>query len=312
MNASNPAHVLVYRRLGLIWALVMVLLVGILAAGLAIMRSDFLSKGENLTRSHVHVMDEQTTRVFQAADQRLQLAQHALDALKASGQLSTTTASAVLRSQLAEQTELTGLWVLDAQGNILYDTQPGTLGRSLADRNFFRFHLGTADQSFHVDTPALSQRTGRWQLSASRSLRAASGKLEGVIVAALEPTLFEALWRTVEMGADGTVALLRNDGTLLMQSSFRSDAMGTSFKPGPLFTEYLPLAPQGSFFYQNPLDGATRVAAYRTLPGVNMVLVVSTSQAFLLRPWYRLLAIALLVAAVAAAGLAMIDRKSVV
>lgn len=306
MNASNPAHVLVYRRLGLIWALVMVLLVGILAAGLVFMRSDFLNKGEDLTKSYVHVMDEQTTRVFQATDQRLQLAQHALDTLRVSGQLSTTTANAMLTRQLAGQTELAGLWVLDAQGNILYDTQPDTLGRSLADRRFFQFHLGTADSRLYIDTPVLSQRTGRWQLSVSRPLRAASGKLDGVIVAALEPAFFEALWRTVDMGADGTVTLLRNDGTLLMQSPFHPDAVGTSFKQRPLFTEYLPLAPQGSFLHRSPIDGANRIAAYRSLPGANMVLVVSTSQAFLLQPWYPLLTIAVLVALVAAASLAML------
>jgi hypothetical protein len=219
--------------LALFWALVMLMLLLISSAGLAYMRTEYLNKGRSLVASYAHVMDEQTTRIFQATDQRLQLAQQALLTLKSRGPLSTAAANGMLTAQRVGQSQLSGLWVLDPQGKIIYDTEPGTAGLSLADREFFKTHLRMDSSGSFVDTPTLSRRTGRWQLTVSRAIRGPYEQLEGVIVAAIEPSFLESAWHAVDVGPDGTVALLRQNGTLLMNSPFAAEAIGKDWSKSP-------------------------------------------------------------------------------
>jgi diguanylate cyclase (GGDEF)-like protein/PAS domain S-box-containing protein len=273
----------------LFWALVMLTLLLISSAGLAYMRAEYLDKGRSLVASYAHVMDEQTTRIFQTTDQRLQLAQQELLALTSRGQLSTATANGVLTAQRIGQSPLNRLWALDTQGKILYDTEPGTAGLSLADREFFNTHLRMDNSEMFVDNPTLSRRTGRWQLTMSRALRGPHGQLEGVIAAAIEPSFLESEWNAIDVGPNGLVALLRQNGTLLMSSPFAAEAIGTDWSHSPPFTTHLPIAAHGIYIDRSSTDGIARTMAYRTLPATQMVLVVGASHPYLLQPWYTLL-----------------------
>ena len=291
-DSADPSRI--GRKLCWIWGALVIVSACVVALALAYLRAQAIDKGEALARSYAHVVEEQTVRLFLATDQRLQLAQIALKQLKASQPLAASTVNAMLTAQIKDQPYLGDMWVLDRQGRVVFDTHPGTEGLNLADRDFYSVFLTQPNTEFYLDTPVLSRRTGRLQFSVSRPLRSASGQLEGVLVAALEPSYFEALWRTVDLGDDGAVSLLRLDGTMLMRSPLVQSTIGKSFKHRTLFTTMLPRAANGVFTDTSSVDGVRRIFAYRTLPGrENMVLAVGVSHAFVLAAWYQLLALTL-------------------
>lgn len=279
------------------------------------LHGEALSSGERLTESLAHVIEEQTSRTFQAADQRLQLAALRLQTLEAEGKLNETSARAMLRDQVKELPFVRAIWVLDAGGRILFDTDVGNTTMLMADREYFRVYQERASTNFHLSAPVRSRSTGTWLISASRPLRSASGSVVGVIVAAIEPPYFEQLWRNIDIGAEGAVALFRRDGVLMMRSPGDDAAMGKTFPDIPLFTTHLPRSSQGSYRTNSAFDKLDRTISYRALSSYpDMIINVGRSYKAVVHGWthFATLSISIWLAAVAAMGLflALLHRQS--
>jgi diguanylate cyclase (GGDEF)-like protein/PAS domain S-box-containing protein len=295
-KAATPLRVRMLRVGGVVYL--------VLASGIALLlgylHTQALEAGHKLARTHAQTMSEQTARVLDATDQRLQLVQVRLEQLERQRQLDAPSAMQVLQDQLKGQPYLNRMWYLNAAGVIVYDSQPGTVGISLADRAFYVTHLGGTATSLYVDSPVLSRRTGKMQLSVSRPWRTADGALRGMLVAAVDVSYFETLWRTADLEAGGVASLFKPDGTMLMRSPFDAGAVGRNFKHQPLFTVQLAQASEGSYVDSSSVDGIRRVFAYSTLDSQPpLVLVAGIATDVVLRSWRNL---AWLVAALTLAG----------
>lgn len=312
-GASTASH-LIQRQL--LWIAVGVILVSgaLVVLVLFYQRTQKLEAGLRQSESFAQVIEEQTTRTLQTVDQQLQLAATNLRQLEAENRLNEASARLVLRGQLDGLPYVRAMWVLDAQGRIVYDSDIGNIGVSLADREYFQIYRDQPKTQFHVGAPVLSRSTGTWLISASRPLPADKGAFKGVIVAAVEPPYFDRLWRTVDLGAGGSVALLRTDGTLMMRSPFDASAMGKNFSGGNLFKVRLVKAPAASFQDTSPIDGAMRIYAYRTLAmHPDLVVVVGQRADAVLASWRHLAMLALAVWLAGSAGvlyLSMMLRRA--
>ncbi len=245
----------------------------LLALTLAQLRSTALDAGQRLTAAIAHIVEEQTSRSIQAVDQRLELAAQGFMALQAAGPVDEQRGRAFLREQIRQLPYLRAMWVIDVQGRISHDSDVGNIGVNLADRAYFQLYRQQPDAGFQLAKPARSRTTGGWLLSATRPLAAPGGAFAGVLVAALEPPYFDRLWRSVNLGPDGSVALLHRDGTLMMRSPF-DDSMLDRPLPGLLAPDTL-LAQQavGSFEKASAIDGRRRWYAYRGLSAQPELLV---------------------------------------
>ena len=278
----------------------------LLALALAYLRGQALQTAERLTLSFAHVVAEQTGRTIQVADQRLQLAATALAQLEARGSLNEASARLLLREQLSQLPFVRAIWVMDAQGRIVYESDVGNIGVNLADRGYFQIYRTQPQTTFFLGMPVRSRSTGAWLISASRPLRGADGSLAGIIVAALEPPYFDNIWRDVDLGPGGSIALLRRDGVLLARSPSDESVFGRSFADNSLFRTHLPLRPAGTFRDTSPVDAQERLFAYRSFAGEpELVVVVGQSYQLVLAPWSRLagLVLAVWLAASLAVGL---------
>ena len=175
----NPKPVAAERHI--IWlAATLVALSGLaVATTLYVLRGEALHTGKKLTRSLAQVIEEQTSRTLQAADQRLQLAAVRLDALKTERQLNRDTADAMLREQLKELPFASAIWVLDQDGRIAFDSTPGNTAVSLADRDYFKVYQQRPDAGFYVSAPVRSRTNNRWIVAVARPLRTLAGGFSG-------------------------------------------------------------------------------------------------------------------------------------
>ena len=277
------------------------------ALALRQLRSRALESGQRLTESFSHVIEEQTALTLQTANQRLQLAAGALAEAAASGRLTEKSAQLLLREQIREAPFLRAMWVIDARGRTIYDSDAGNIGRYFGDRAYFQIFLTEPTTTFYLGAPVRSRTTGTWLISAARPLRPVNGVFAGIIVAAIDPSYLDRLWHKVDLGPDGSIGLFRNDGVLMMRSPFDDSVMGKNFSHRPWFKTMLPKAPAGSFQDASPIDGILRLFAYRTLSTQpSLIVVVGQSHDALLAPWRRLSMVAIGIWATASAAIVVL------
>ena len=289
MPALKPCQRHRQRRRFFQWVALLVLISGALVAlALNLLRTQVLESGQGLNESFVRVIEEQTTRSFQTVDQSLQLAARSLTQLEVSGGLDQASARVLLRQQIKDLPFVRAMWVLDAQGRNLYDSDSGNIGISFADRAYFQRYLVAESPGFLLGPPLLS-RTGKgWFISAARPLPQVSGLFSGIIVAAIEPTYFDEFWRSLELTQQGSIVLMRRDG-VMMRSAYAEAAMSVDYSANRLFKAIAPGAPAGSFVSINPVDGTPWDYTFRTLSvQPELVVVVGQSRATLLQHWRKL------------------------
>ncbi|MDP3230215.1 MAG: cache domain-containing protein, partial [Acidovorax sp.] len=220
-------------------------------------------------------------------DQRLQLSAKQLKSLQAEKRVDEITVRALLREQLKELPFVRAIWVLDAEGRILFDSDTGNIGVSLADREYFQIYKKIPTTQFHLSAPVRSRSTGTWLISASRPLHLRGEAFSGVIVAAVEPPYFDKLWSGIKLGEGGAIALFRRDGTLMMRSPMQDDAMGKAFPHLPLFSEFAKNQ-QGTYTTTSAFDQRVRMISYRGLePYPELVVFVGSPYDEVLAAWKR-------------------------
>ena len=267
---------------------------------LAYLRVQADESGQRSMDAFARIVEEQTTRTLQATDQRLQLAAAELAEARAAGTLDDSSTRALLRKQIETLPFLRALWVMDAAGRIVHDSDTGNLGVDLADREYFQIYRRQPQTGFYLGPPVRSRTTDRWLISASRPLRAEDGTFQGVIVAALEPAYFDQLWRSIDLGPDSSVAMIRRDGTLMMRSPFDEADMGQTHAEPALVGAVQSGQRIGHFQTASAHDGVLRDFAFRALSAdAGFAVVVGQSRDRMFGPWRNM---ALLASAIWGAG----------
>ena len=260
----------------------------LLVFALLYQRESALRSGEQLTDSLSRVISEQTSRTLQSADQTLRLAIVRVEALRAAGRLDEDTAREVLRQELVGVPFLRALWVLDTDGRIVLNSDEGSIGVSFADRPYFQVYLREPATEFFIG-PALRSRTrGTWTVNVARPIRDAQGRVRHVLVGSLDPPYFEHLWRGIDLGPTGAVALYHRNGQLVARVPVDEALRGRDFSSLSLFTERLRQSPHGTFIRESGFDGVVRLIAYRTLPNYpDLLVAVGSGYQEMLAPWRR-------------------------
>jgi PAS domain S-box-containing protein len=268
----------------------MALLTGaLLVFALLYLREAALRSGEELTDSLSRVISEQTARTLQSVDQTLQLTIVRLEALRHAGRLDASTARSTLGAELSGLPFLRAMWVIDMTGRVTMHSHGSMIGDSVgSDRPYLQAYLKDPATEFFIGPVLRSQVRGTWMMTVARPIRGADGKVHEVLVGAMEPPYFEQLWRGIDLGTSGAIALYNRSGQLLARSPPNAQLLGQDFSRAPLFTQYLPRAAQGTFIRESGIDGVTRVVAYRQLPTYpELIVAVGSGYGEMLAPWRR-------------------------
>ena len=228
----------------------------VVAAALGHQHQQAQSAGRQRAAAFAQLIEEQTTRTLQTVDQRLQLAASRLAQSTVSGALDEQSARLLLREQIKELPFVRAMWVMDAQGRIVFDTDTGNIGLNFADRAYFKLHQRQPETGFAVASPVVSRTTGGWLISATRPLHSRDGAFAGIIVAAIVPEWFGTLWQSAGLGAGSSTALIRRDGVLMMRSPFNAALMGKAFPDLPGFKAMREGPDIGRFDQVSPFDGS--------------------------------------------------------
>jgi len=285
-----------FKRLSItFWATVFVTVVCLSLVGVDVWRSlnarseQLLEKerqGANLARA----MAQQADDTIKAADIALA---DIVERIESDGRGAPALArlQRQMRAQVANLPQLVGLFVYDADGHWIANSRgvPTKLYNN-ADREYFIYHQTHAERGPHVGNPVISRSTGQWIIPVSRRLNRPDGSFAGVALATLDVEYFRRFYQSLELGTRGAVALLSNDGVLMLRQPFDSSRVGSSMRDSELFRHYAPLtgaARTGSAFFPSFHDHEQRLNSFRPLEHYPLFVTAALSREEMLENWRR-------------------------
>ena len=165
----------------------------------------------------------------------------------------------------------------------------------LSEREHIRVHLapglvdsaaqGLFAQGLFIGKPVLGKVSGRWTIQLSRRIDGPDGRALGVVVASVDPSYFESVYRSVNLGEAGVVTLLGEDLTVRARVvDGASVGMGQRIgSNGPLAKSVVPES--GSYIARSGVDGVDRLFAYRRVSGFPLYVLVGSTTSVALADW---------------------------
>lgn len=160
---------------------------------------------------------------------------------------------------------------------------------NVADRDYFIHHRDHAtDNDSYLSKPFKSRITGEWRVTLSRCLRSADGTFLGVVAVSLDLNYFVKFYKSLDMGPNGKIILVRRDGTLLVAVPYRESDFDTDFKKSHLIKTYLPSAPRGTFHIPRGkalLESGARIISYDSQEDLPVIAIANLDKDEILAPW---------------------------
>ncbi|HXP31885.1 MAG TPA: ATP-binding protein [Stellaceae bacterium] len=147
----------------------------------------------------------------------------------------------------------------------------------LSDREHFRVHLDGKFLGLFISKPVLGRVSKQATIQVSRRVDAADGRFLGVLVFSVPPGFLTNLHRIVDLGENGTIALIGLDNIIRARFSRASPeglaGIGTSVDGDPRPST---IAENGKGFYlrESVIDHVTRLYSYRRVGEYPLVVTV--------------------------------------
>ncbi|MBK4737917.1 sensor domain-containing diguanylate cyclase [Noviherbaspirillum pedocola] len=156
--------------------------------------------------------------------------------------------------------------IYDSQGRGLATSRTVITGKfAIPRREYFRYHASHGDATAHVSEPVRSVTSGQWVLPVSRRINHPDGSFAGVAVATIEIDYFAQYQNTFDIGSNGAILLMMDNGTVIVRRPYDPALIGADLSKGRLYRAYLRTGEQGSTVLTAVLDGKERLYNYQRL-----------------------------------------------
>lgn len=197
-----------------------------------------------------------------------------------------------LRARIGHFPEATGYRVVDADGNHLYSSDEKFMPANFADRPWF-IEAKSGTQPGLIFSDVFAGRVNPAPLMVvAKPLRDASGRFLGVAIAGLNLTFLQEIFKNLNVGPHGLIAVRRLDTTKLIQRW--PDVAEEINKPisSPLLDRARQGDREGIERLVSPVDKIERIVAFRTVSDYPFVVVAAPASRDYLAGWRIIAAIA--------------------
>jgi signal transduction histidine kinase/ActR/RegA family two-component response regulator len=153
------------------------------------------------------------------------------------------------------------------------------------DRDYF-IKAQEGERGLYISTPFKGQLAGTYAFTITRP-RLVDGRFDGLVGVTISPAYFQAFYRAVlDHPRASAATLMRDDGALLIRVPEIADR---PIRLGPttsIMQELAKGAGSGLFFGRSSLDQMDRLAGYRRLEGVPLLVTYSIDRGLYLHDWY--------------------------
>ncbi len=247
-----------------------------------------IEQAEGSLRSFSAILAEHTARTFEAVDRILGETNRIRERFNDGQYATVQIVQEELRHLQKSSPVVVSIGWTNSAGELQAHSYEGTAPRpNLSHLPYFIAQRDGDDRGLLVAPPFRSAQTNQWITSASRRLDDSEGRFAGILSATLDLSYFNATYRSANLQNGGSVLLLHRDGLVLAREPHIESAIGRSFEGGHLILEHLPRAAAGSYETDSGVDGAARIAGYKAVPGLPLVVLASYLRADALKSWYQ-------------------------
>lgn len=164
-------------------------------------------------------------------------------------------------------------YLVDVAGRLVITHNPATVGRSVADRDYFQFHRDHAEDVPYVSRVELGRATGKYLFRVTRRINDADGRFAGVSLVTVAPGSIAEFYARLTHN-DGSVATLVSTRDHLVRARVPEPPVEVWARAldTPLWRE-VAQRPVGRFMANGAIDGVRRHFVYRTIPEWDMVML---------------------------------------
>lgn len=249
-----------------------------------------IDEAKRSAQGFAQVLAEHTARTFEAIDRTLQEAE-VIRRETGMGRYSTIDQANVALRHLRQSSPLiVAVGWTDAKGNLVahsYDQKPPR--PNIADLPHFKLQrddVNAPSGTLVLSPPFRAAASGNWITAASRRLTNSDGTFAGVVTAPLDQNYFQQTYRSIGLGANSAVLLLHRSGVIFAREPFIDRAIGQSYSAGPLLTTQLPKSETGAYETVSVVDGVPRIAGYKAVPDLPLIVLVSLDRHQVLAAWW--------------------------
>ena len=175
------------------------------------------------------------------------------------------------------QLSLIGVDGHQVASTIDHSGQPAYFG----DRSYFQTQLDRGTDKLFISEPIVGRASGKLSLKLSRRVRKPDGGFAGIIVISINPGFIDRFYRTVDLGAKGSLVLRNLDGLIIAARGLSDDAIGRQVKL-PALSDALARSSSGHYWGAGAIDGNNRLVAYRTSEAFPLVFTVGLAESDIL------------------------------
>lgn len=262
----------------LLWLLVTALVVALLLHE----RRVELTRAEATARALTMVMQAHTESTFHTVDLVLAGVVDAYQVLDPPP--GDESFGALMRSRLQGLPSVRAIFIVGADGRILHHTDHDDAPRvSLADREYFRRYVLDPTLEKAISPPVYSRSGLGWFNAVTRRIDI-DGRFAGVAVAAVLPTYFQRLYRSMQLGPGQTIELFYNDRTRVARYPPDDSLLGRQASREEVFGAAGEDAPAGTLVARSGLLHV-RMTSYRRLDNAPFVVTLTQAPPSLLAAW---------------------------
>jgi len=108
--------------------------------------------------------------------------------------------------------------------------------------------------------------------SIARPVVDTTGRLLAIVSAGMDAAHLTEFYGLMGLGVDPTITIFKGNGDIVARYPDMASYVGKNFSNGPLFATQLPKAPSGVYLSVSVLDGKTRIASYKTIKELDLII----------------------------------------
>ncbi|AWN51350.1 sensor domain-containing diguanylate cyclase [Methylobacterium sp. 17Sr1-1] len=240
------------------------------------LRREMWARSEDTSRNLLQVIETDIARNVEIMDLALQgvvakvASPHLVDASEPLLQL-------VLFDRVVTADGMGILVLFDEHGTGLLNSRyPSGAGGSFADRDYFQVHQRDPDAGLYISKPYLSRMSGAYTVAFSRRITKPDGSFGGVAVATLKLSHFTRILSQIDLGRNGSINLIRQDGIRIMRYPYDVRDVGADVSGSSNFQRFIREG-KGSFAERANRDGVHRLFTFTQVGTFPLVLSIGIS-----------------------------------
>jgi diguanylate cyclase (GGDEF)-like protein len=146
---------------------------------------------------------------------------------------------------------------------------------------------GACGAGMCIGQPFQDARRSKWLLPISHPLAKGDGRFARILVTLDLQALLD-LYEGSRTRPNGSIALLRADGTILVRAPRTEGSIGRSLAKGHIWTRFLPHSRSGTFLLPaSMVDQTARLTSYSAMRDLPLVVIASSALDDMLAEWWR-------------------------